>query len=286
MARELRIEFPGALYHITSRGNAGKTIYRSDEDREIFLRILGKVVTRYRFIIHAYCLMGNHYHLLIETPDANLSIGMQYLNGVYAQAFNSRNEHTGHLYQGRFKAILADREDYLLELARYIVLNPVKVGMAKEPSSYKWSSYLETIGKRKVPRFLDIEFILALFSEDKQTARRMFEEFVLEGLHHEISFAIRGKVLIGDDLYIDKIQNLIQQKREDKEIPINQRYMGRPCLDDCFKESIDRNVRNKRIYIAVLEFGYKQKEVADYLGLGYSTVSEIISAEERRLREN
>jgi REP-associated tyrosine transposase len=127
MARPLRLEFPGAIYHLTGRGNARQKIFFADPDRELFLDTFGGVVSRYGWICHAYCLMANHYHLLVETPKANLSLGMRQLNGVYTQAFNRRHKRVGHLFQGRFKAILVEKESYLLELCRYIVLNPVRV---------------------------------------------------------------------------------------------------------------------------------------------------------------
>ena len=128
MARPLRLEFPGAIYHLTSRGNARHKVFFTDADRELFLNTLTRVVRRYDWVCHAYCLMANHYHLLVETPKANLSIGMRQLNGIYTQSFNRRHNRTGHLFQGRFKAILVERESHLLELCRYIVLNPTRNG--------------------------------------------------------------------------------------------------------------------------------------------------------------
>ena len=133
MARPLRIEYPGAVYHVTSRGNARKKIFLDDIDRDEFLATLGWVVERFGWGCHAYCLMDNHFHLLIETPKPNLSLGMRQLNGVYTQRFNRRHKRVGHLFQGRFKAILVERDSYLLELARYIVLNPVRIPIGDRP---------------------------------------------------------------------------------------------------------------------------------------------------------
>ena len=135
MARPIRIEYPGAVYHVTSRGNAGNKIFSDDQDREIFLPILAAVVKRYNWLCHAYCLMDTHYHLMIETPDANLSIGMRQLNGIYTQKYNRRHETPGHIFQGRYKAILVQKENYLLELCRYVVLNPVRAGVVQKPES-------------------------------------------------------------------------------------------------------------------------------------------------------
>lgn len=132
MARPLRLEFPGAIYHVTARGNARNAIFLDDEDRALFLGGLGEVVTRFGWLCHAYCLMDNHYHLLIETPEGNLSLGMRQLNGIYTQRFNQRHGCVGHVFQGRFKAIVVDRDSYLLELCQYAVLNPIRAGMVEQ----------------------------------------------------------------------------------------------------------------------------------------------------------
>ena len=151
MARPLRLEFPGAIYHLTGRGNARQKVFFTDADRELFLSTLTGVVTRYHWICRAYCLMANHYHLLVETPKANLSIGMRQLNGIYTQSFNRRHNRVGHLFQGRFKAILVERDSHLLELCRYIVLNPARVMSGAKASTWKWSSYRATAGLASVP---------------------------------------------------------------------------------------------------------------------------------------
>jgi len=144
MARPLRIEFPGAVYHVTSRDNTRAPIFIDDSDREDFLSILGSVVRRYNWLCHAYCLMGNHYHLIIETIEGNISRGMRQLNGVYTQKFNWKHARTGHIFQGRFKAILVEKESYLLEVSRYVVLNPVRANMVERPEAWRWSNYAAT----------------------------------------------------------------------------------------------------------------------------------------------
>src|SRR5258706_8306926 len=154
MSRPLRLEFPGAIYHVTSRGNARAPIFADDGDRELFLETLAHVVERFHWLCHAYCLMDNHYHLLIETPDPNLSKGMRQLNGLYTQRFDRRHGRVGHVFQGRFKAILVERDSYLLELCRYVVLNPVRAKMVKQPKQYQWSSYRATAGIDAAPPFL------------------------------------------------------------------------------------------------------------------------------------
>ena len=161
MARPLRLEYAGALYHITARGNGRGEIFVDDEDRQRFLSALAATVIRLGWLCHAYCLMDNHYHLLIETPTASLSEGMRQINGTYTQSFNRRHGRVGHVLQGRFKAILVERESYLLELCRYIVLNPVRAGLVKEAGRYPWSSYRATAGLEAAPAGLMVDWVLS-----------------------------------------------------------------------------------------------------------------------------
>ena len=180
MARPLRIEFTGALYHVTSRGDRREPIFEDDEDRLRFLTVLAEVVERFNWLCHGYCLMTNHYHLVVETPDANLSKGMRQLNGLYTQASNRRHQRTGHLFQGRFKGILVDKDSYLLELTRYVVLNPVRAGMVKDPQAYEWSSYRAMVGQAPVPAWLATDGLLAQFGKRRSDARRRYGQFVRE----------------------------------------------------------------------------------------------------------
>ena len=184
MARPLRVEFSGAIYHLTSRGNARQKVFFTDADRELFLDTLSQVVSRYGWICHAYYLMANHYHLLVETPKANLSLGMRQLNGMYTQSFNRRHNRVGHLFQGRFKAILVEKESYLLELCRYIVLNPVRVKGKGEIGAWKWSSYRATAGLASVPEFLSTDWILEQFGKNRAKAQKRYRAFVREGLEN------------------------------------------------------------------------------------------------------
>ena len=153
MARSLRIEYEGAVYHVTSRGNARADIFLCDDDREMFLDVLDYVVERFGWLCHAYCLMSNHYHLMIETTQANLSRGMARLNGMYTQRFNRKYKRVGHVFQGRYKSIIVDKDAYLLELSRYIVRNPVAAGMVDDVSDWSWSSYQAMVGVVAAPSF-------------------------------------------------------------------------------------------------------------------------------------
>ena len=199
MARPLRVEYEDALYHVTSRGNEKSPIYKDDHDRCDFIERLAIVVEQYTWVLYAYCLMDNHYHLLVRTPKANLSRGMRQLNGIYAQRFNFRHERVGHLFQGRFKAILIKDEARLLAVARYVVLNPVRAGTVTDPGDWRWSSYQGTAGIGVQPGFLDVDELLAVFSEDRKSAREQYAAFVQGGVGEESPLSdARGGIIVGD----------------------------------------------------------------------------------------
>lgn len=170
MARPLRIELAGGVYHVTSRGDRRENIYRSDEDRVEWLAVLGQLCARFNWRCHAWCQMSNHFHLVLETPDANLSQGMRQLNGVYTQRFNRDHGLAGHLFQGRFKAIPVERETYLLELARYVVLNPVRAGMVARPDDWSWSSYRAMVAAAPTPEWLESDWLLGQFGDERAQA--------------------------------------------------------------------------------------------------------------------
>jgi putative transposase len=179
--RPPRICFPGALYHVTARGNDRAAVVRDNTDRRALLGLLAEVIRNLRWRCHAYCLMDNHYHLVIETPEPNLSAGMQRLNGTYAQRFNQRHKRSGHLFQGRFHTALLDRESHLLETCRYVVLNPVRAGVCAEPVAWPWSSYRATAGFSARPSFLTLSWIHSPFGRDTSTAIRAYRAFVDHG---------------------------------------------------------------------------------------------------------
>jgi len=281
MARPLRIEYPGAVYHVTSRGNGRKNIFEDDQDRQIFLSILGSVVKRYNWLCHAYCLMDNHYHLMIETPEANLSAGMRQLNGEYTQSYNRRHQKPGHIFQGRFKAILVQKENYLLELSRYVVLNPVRAGVVKKTEAWRWSSYQATAGIVKEPGYLTTDWILGLFNAQRTVAKRRYRKFVREGIHGSASWEeLQSQVLLGEEEFVEKFKDVLEDKKQIKEIPRSQRYIGRPSLDNIFRGNKTKAQRNTSIHNAHMSQGYTLKEIADYLGIHYTTVSKVIAKAE------
>jgi len=178
MGRPLRIQFPGAIYHITARGNNKQDIYHDEEDAELFLEIVEQAVERYGIIIHAYCLMRNHYHLLVEIPHGYLSEPMRQINLTYTKAFNKRYRKVGHVFQGRFKSKLIETDAQLLEVCRYIVNNPVRAGFAKRTADYSWSSYRQTAGFVDRQEWLTVSWVLGLFGESSDMAAYRYRAFV------------------------------------------------------------------------------------------------------------
>lgn len=281
MARPLRLEFSGAIYHVTARGNAQNDTFLDDEDRQLFLASLGEIVTRLGWLCHAYCLMDNHYHLLIETPEGNLSEGMRQLNGVYTQRFNRHHKRVGHLFQGRFKAIVVERDSYLLEVCRYVVLNPVRARMVKHIEHYPWSSYPATMGLVPQPAWLSTDWLLSQFTKRRMLARQRYAKFVSEGLNHSPWGEVRGQVVLGNDAFVEKLHTLLKGKGTLKEIPRSQRLLHRPSLKALFTKQVqkEKGLRDDAIRKAYLDYGYSMAATARYVGLHYSTVSKIIKGE-------
>lgn len=281
MARPLRIEYPGAVYHITSRGNARNPIFDDNYDRNVFLSILEEVIKRYNWIGHAYCLMDNHYHLLAETVDPTLSLGMRYLNGVYTQRFNYRHERVGHILQGRFKSILVDRDSYLLELCRYVVLNPVRAGNVKSASAYRWSSYKSTAGLSNPPSFLTVDWILSQFGKNRKKAQQKYRIFVLAGMDKASPWEnLKAQCILGGKEFFEKIKPGLKDKSEITEIPKKQRLMHRPTLVELFPENkkMVKLDRNRIICKAHVDYGYQLNDIAKHLGLHYTTVGRIVKS--------
>lgn len=277
MARPLRIQFENALYHVTSRGNARQDIFLDDEDRDRFLRDLGRMIDRFGWLCHAYCLMNNHYHLLIETPRANLSQGMQLLNSMLSQRFNRRHKRVGHVLQGRFKGILVEKQSHLLELARYIVLNPVRSETVRHPSEYLWSSYRATSGETECSDLLTVSWILSQFGEDLRQAREAYRQFVMEGQGIPIWDGVKGGILLGTEQFADQMGPLLRKRDPNLDISRRQRFADHRSLDDIFEGvKNNRKLRNARIYEAVTKHGHTLTAIYKYLGLHPSTLSRIV----------
>ena len=223
MARPLRVEFAGAFYHVMNRGNAGDSIFKNEKDRERFLECLEKAVEWYSLKIHTYCLMGTHYHCLVETLEPNLSKAMQWIHVSYAAYFNRKRDRVGHLFQGRFKSILVDADEYLKELSRYIHLNPVRAKMVESPAEYAWSSYGAFIGKIKTPKWLETEWLLSQFGRTANVAKEHYKDFVesvkIEELENPVKDLTAGFILGSAD-FVDWVKDrYLSLRQEEKEIP-------------------------------------------------------------------
>ena len=282
MARPLRIEYPGAIYHVTSRGDGREAIYLDDGDREEFLSVFEDVIRRMNWKCSAYCLMENHYHLLVETPDGNLSRGMRQLNGVYTQRFNRLHDRSGHVFQGRYKAILVERDSHLKELCRYVVLNPVRVGMVDRPEEWNWSSYAATLGLIPEPEWLEVDWLLSQFGENPPKARKAYGEFVLEGIGlPSIWEKLRHQIFLGQDDFVEDALKRTGSKKNQAEIPLIQRNPAR-SLQYYAENSADSK---QAMADAYLSGGYTLAQVAKYFGVHYTTVSRAVKGREIKKKQ-
>ena len=273
MTRPLRIEFPGALYHVVSRGHRQEPIYEDDTDRECFLKILADAVEQFDWRCYAYCQMTNHYHLLVETVHANLSAGMRYVNGVYTQRSNRRHRRSGHVFQGRYKAILVNPDEYLLPVARHMVLNPVRSGTTKVPGAWPWSSYRATCGDEPVPNWLAADWLLRHFDSDRREAQKRYYVFVLNGVREESVWNnVRQQLYLGDDEFIRRVQTYVKNPN-DPNISRIQRRPPMPSLKDIAQSALTRNEAIERAHRTG---GYSYSEIARYFGIHPSTVSRIL----------
>lgn len=282
MARALRLEFAGALYHVTSRGDRGEDIYETDPDRLKFLDLLGEICDQHNWLCHAYCLMTNHYHLLIETPDGNLSKGMRQLNGVYSQAYNRANSRVGHVFQGRYKAILVEKEAYLLELSRYIVLNPVRARMVNSADQWPWSSHQAMLKKRSAPKWLHTDWILSMFGSRRFQAVAAYKKFIAEGRGQPSPFVdLQNPIILGSEKFAQELQELIDDQEALEEIPKSHRVIPPQSLDIIHSRFSERDDAIRYMYGSN---HYTLKQIGDYFGLHYSRISRIVAKGKTRPR--
>jgi REP element-mobilizing transposase RayT len=272
MARPLRIEYAGALYHVFARGNNRADIFLDDVDRKAFLSNLGRVCANFRWSIRAWCLMNNHYHLLVETPEPNLSVGMRELNGVYAQQFNRRHERVGHVLQGRYKAALVEKHGYMLTLLRYIVLNPVRANFTQTAAGWPWSSHRSLIGSADTPPWLAANQTLVLFHHDRSHAIRAYAGFVDDVLRDpDPVFEMCRPGFVGSEAFVERILEQIDRDRISSEVPRAARPA--PTLESIVNSARDREETIRRAFATR---AYTQTEIARHLGLHPSTVSRIV----------
>jgi putative transposase len=275
MARPLRLQFAGALYHVTARGDRKASIYLDDTDRLVWLQHIGDICEQFNFTVHGYCQMGNHYHILLETADGNLSRGMQQLNGVYSQYFNRRHSLVGHVFQGRYKAILVQKETYLLELARYIVLNPVRANLVAAPEDWPWSSYRLTTGSAPPPTWLQTDWLLANFDANRADAIVKYKKFVLEGNGAESPLKqTSNQLILGDAEFVKLLQPSKDIATLDY-ISRQQRGSLAQPLTTYQKNYADRNEAMARAYAST---AYTIAEIARHFNVSVKTASRAIRA--------
>jgi putative transposase len=285
MARPLRIEFPGALYHVISRGNERKPIARDELDRQKRLEWLKRTVESYGWRLHAFVLMRNHEHLFLETPEPNVSAGMQYLNGSYTSYFNRRHRRCGHLFQGRFKGHLIEEQGYFLEVSRYIHLNPVRAKAVTRPEEYPYSSYPGYVRVGRAVRWVTYTRVLGEFGHSATQARRAYGRFVRSGVAEPPPSPFAGAVgalLVGSDGFIARMRRLLRERSDDDALPQLTHLKPRPTVDEIAEvvaahfghdrslwqpgRRVDDASRAVAVYVARRRFGYSSKAVAACLG--------------------
>ncbi len=295
MARPLRIEYPGALYHVTSRGNDKKDIFRSIKDREKFLSYLSLASERHGALFHAYCLMSNHFHLMLETPLGNLSRIMKHINGSYTTYFNVKHKRAGHLLQGRYKAVLVQADTYAAELSRYIHLNPVRAKMVPFPEEYQWSScrrYLEGTE----PSWLSTSLVLGYFGTEFENRRRNYRDYLYEAIGKEsrdpLADSAASTILGNDDFVRDIREKYLDGKEKDRELPALRDLTRGPDIADikavseeAFQED-SRLARMAGIYLCWRFSGAKLKEIGDLYGISESGVNRSCDRLESRLEKD
>lgn len=297
MSRPLRLEYPGAVYHVMARAHERSSIFREDADREKFLSLLASIGRDENWRVHAYCLMGNHYHLLVETPQGGLSRGMRSLNGRYTQWFNWKHKRRGHLFEGRFRSVLVQKEAHLLELCRYVVLNPVRAGVVKRAADWRWSSYGATAGLRKADG-LEVDWTLAQFGRGRMRARQEYRRFVAMGKDSGEEL-IQGPYL-GDREFRERVQEMIEGKRPSDEIPLRYRRTSQPDLETIRKavarewkveeEELSRRrggeEKKAAIYLARKLTRLGGREIGKAFGVKAARVSNVVTDIERQPRSS
>lgn len=273
MTRPLRLQFAGALYHVTSRGDRLRDVFCDQADRYVWLDLLAKVCMRYNFIVHSFCQMTNHYHLVVETVDGDLARGMRQLNGTYSQRFNFRHKLVGHVFQGRYHAVLVQKENYLLELARYVVLNPIRAGMVATLDDWHWSSYPYFMRSDNKPEWLDTDSVLSYFGADGTAARRLFKEFVLNGRGLLSPLRnVQHQLLLGDKSFVarhagssepEALHNVARTHRQALVLTLDE-YASK--YDHC----------DEAMAHAYASLGYSMREIARHFGTSAKTVSRAV----------
>jgi putative transposase len=267
------------MYHIISRGIARMTIFHNEKDWIKFIQFMERVTEKYNWTCHAYCLMSNHYHLLLETPDANMVPGMKQLNQFYSQFYNWKYQRVGPVLQGRYKAWLIEKEEKFLDNCRYIVNNPVEAKMVEHPSEWPWSSFRATRGLEKVPGYLETDFLLKHFSSSRKKAQKMYEDFILAGIGIDSPLKeAKNQIFLGSDSFIAETMQHVDRDDEMNNVPKTQKLANRPSLENVFNGShnISKQARNHLILKAHDIHLCTQREIGNHLGLHPGYISRIV----------
>jgi REP element-mobilizing transposase RayT len=288
--------YPGAFYHVTSRGNEQKDVFKSKRDREKFLEYLASATERYGAVIHAYCLLGNHYHLLLETPEGNLSQIMRHINGAYTTYFNVKRKRAGHLFQGRYKAILVEADEYATELSRYIHLNPVRAGIVAKPEEYQWSSYRSYIGQIKAPDWQKTDFILGYFGKKGTEAGKKYRAFVEELIGQEYDSPLHGTygtAVLGTSGFIEMVTTTyLAAKEVDRAVPEIRQYKAFPDPEVIRKAAASIMGQNEKLarqvgmYLCHKYSGKKLREIGNLFGVGETAIAEARRLLSRKLEQD
>jgi putative transposase len=285
MARALRVEFEGALYHVINRGVDRMTIFHSEKDWVKFLVFQARVIKQFSWVCHAFCLMGNHYHILLETPHPNLARGMKILNQLYSQFYNFKYQRCGPVFQGRYKAWLVQREEKFLDNCRYIVNNPVEAKLVQHPSEWSWSSFRATRGLEGKADYLETDFVLSHFGSSPKVAQKMYEEFVLGGIGMESPLKeVRNQIFIGSDSFVKETMMQVNKNHTLQNLSREQKLAGRPALDELFNKRVMRTKkgRNKKIKAAFEIHQFTLKEIGEYLRLNPNYLSRLLCEMRKR----
>lgn len=305
MARPLRIEYEGAAYHIISRGNRGEHIFAEEQDKEYFIKTLQNAVEKYKIDLYSYCIMGNHYHLLLTAPEGELAKAMHYIGSAYGSFLRRQKGWVGHIFAGRYKSLCVEKEGYLLELSRYIHLNPLRAGLAENAEGYKWSSYRYYIGEKEVPGWLNTDWILAEYSQNSKAAWKKYKGFVEAAIENPLKYPkeeIIGQAILGSKEFTKKVIKGIKSGRKSDEITAKRRYEGSIDLEE-MRDTICRyykvrEIRNidiseKRrgrlmfIFLTKKETSALNREIAEMAGgLSPSAVTHQYKRILKRLRED
>lgn len=302
MSRPLRLEYPGSLWHVTARGNAKQDIFRDGTDRHRFIERLGQCVERFKWILTAYVLMRNHIHLVVQLTTETLSRGMHWLNGTYTQDFNRRHDRVGHLFQGRFKGLLVDRDSYSLEVLRYVVLNPVRARIVSKPEEFEWSSHRAVLGIVAAPKWLAIDDVLVQFAPNRDIARSYYRSYVdaAIGIDDSPWKNLVGQIYLGSPEWVDSIRKRINIRPRPDDYGRVQRLIGQPMAsvvravavcwgvdEDVVRRGRGSVVRMAAAWVGTREALLTQREVAAGLRLGSpSHVRALADRFERELDRN